>query len=86
MLCPNCGETVERSRARGLNERLTGWLTHYRVYRCGRCGWRGWLVGRYRVASHWVTLVRFVAFVTLLILVAIVALLLTSLLDAPKFP
>lgn len=41
-LCPECGASVHRSRARGLKERLIRAVSSYKAYRCHECGWRGW--------------------------------------------
>lgn len=40
--CPLCGDTCQRSKARGIHERIRKRLTPKRLLRCGRCGWRGW--------------------------------------------
>ena len=42
--CPSCGNynTLHRSHARSLRERLVKNFTPYKKYRCGQCGWRGY--------------------------------------------
>lgn len=40
--CPECGSTVQRSRARTLRERIRKHFTTDRLHRCIDCGWRGW--------------------------------------------
>jgi uncharacterized protein with PIN domain len=42
-LCPECGTSARRSRARDSKERLIRALSPFKAYRCHECGWRGWL-------------------------------------------
>lgn len=42
--CPSCGvsNSLNRSKARNLWERLVKYFTFYKTYRCKKCGWRGY--------------------------------------------
>jgi FlaA1/EpsC-like NDP-sugar epimerase len=43
--CPNCrSQTLHRSRARTLSERMRRRLSDRRLFRCTNCDWRGWLI------------------------------------------
>jgi FlaA1/EpsC-like NDP-sugar epimerase len=43
--CPSCkAETLYRSKARSLPERVRRNLSDQRLHRCTSCGWRGWLL------------------------------------------
>jgi FlaA1/EpsC-like NDP-sugar epimerase len=43
--CPNCQlQTLHRSRARNLPERIRRRVSVRRLFRCTNCDWRGWLV------------------------------------------
>ena len=45
LCCPSCRQQqIQRSRARGVGERLRRRWDDGRLFRCRACGWRGWLV------------------------------------------
>ena len=43
--CRKCGSKTQRSRVRGVWERVRKHLTYRRPYRCHNCEWRGWAEG-----------------------------------------
>lgn len=42
--CPSCKESnsLNRSKARNIFERVVKYFTFYKIYRCKKCGWRGY--------------------------------------------
>ncbi len=84
-ICPACGLSVHRSRARDWKEKLVRAVSPYRPYRCHDCGWRGWF-GKSNAISRKNRQRTIISLLITILITTLLALYLIDRMTAPETP